>query len=55
MDTIGNQNSEVSLTKGLPVYFQYISSRCAMRNRAVEAAFSELFFAVRWQGMLRRG
>ena len=29
-----------------------------MRNRAVErnmAEFSELSFAVRWQGMLRRG
>ena len=58
MDTIGNQNfarnSKVSLTKG----FRHISGRRGMRNRAVErnvAAFSELSFAVRWQGMLRRG
>ena len=55
MDTIGNQNfvrnSEVSLTKG------YISGRRGTRNRAVErnvAAFSELSFAVHWQGMLHR-
>ena len=52
MDTVGNQNSEVSLTKR---GFRYISGRRGMRNRAVEAAFSELFFAVRWQRMLRRG
>ena len=56
-DTIGNQNfvrsSEVSL-RG----FRYISGRRGMRNRAAEhnvASFSELSFAVRWQGMLRRG
>ena len=55
MDTIGNQNfvrnSEVSLTQGLPVY----SSRRGMCNRAVEhnvAVFSELSFAVHWQGRL---
>ena len=52
-DTIGNQNfvrkSEVS---------QGLSGRRGMRNRAVEhnvAAFAELSFAVRWQGMLRKG
>ena len=35
--------------------FRYISGRRGMRNRAVEhnvAAFSELSFAVRWQGRL---
>ena len=56
MDTIGNQNfvryREVSPVQGFPVY---ISSRLGMRNRAFEhnvAAFSELFFAVHWQGRL---
>ena len=51
MDTTGNLHfivcSKVSLTQG----FQYISSRCGMRNLAVEhnmATFSELSLAVRW-------
>ena len=58
-DTIGTQYfvcySEVSPTQGLLVYFRY---RHGMRNPAVEyniAAFSELSFAVHWQGRLSRG
>ena len=46
--------SEVSLTWG----FWYISGRHGMCNWAVEhnvGVFSELFLAVRWQGMLCRG
>ena len=57
MNTLGTQNfvryNEVSLSRG----FRYIFGRRGM-NRAVEqnvAAFSELSFAVRRQGMLRRG
>ena len=53
-DTIGTQHfvhySEVSLTQGLPVIFP------VLRNPPVEynvAAFSELSFAVRWQGRLK--
>ena len=54
-DTIGNQHfvphNKVSLTQGLPVYF------VVLRNGAVEynvATFSELSFAVCWQGNLSR-
>ena len=57
-DTIGTQHfvrySEVSLTQGS---FRYISGRRGMRNPAEYnvAAFSDLSFAVRWQGGLSRG
>ena len=53
-DTIGTQHfvreSEVSLTQGLPVLFPV---GVVLHNLAVEynvVAFSELSFAVRWQG-----
>ena len=54
----GNQhfvrNSDVSLIRD----FRYISGRRGIHNKGVEynvAAFSELSFAVRWQGRLSRG
>ena len=57
-DTFGDQHfvrySKVSQLRG----FRYISGRRGMRNPVVEyyvAAFSELFFATRWQGRLSRG
>ena len=56
-DTIGEQHfvpySEVSLTQGFLVY----SGRSGMRNWAEHnvAAFSELSFAIHWQGRLSRG
>ena len=46
-DTIRNQH-----------FVPYIEVGVVLRNRAVEhnmAVFSELHFAVRWQGMLSRG
>ena len=49
--------SKVSLTQGLLVYFWYISGRHGMHDPVVEhnaAVFSELSFAVRWQGRLSR-
>ena len=58
-DTIGTQHffrySEVSLTRGASGIFPVGVVLC---NPAVEynmAAFSELSFAVRWQGRLSRG
>ena len=54
----GNQhfvrNSKVSLIRD----FRYISGRRGIHNKAVEynvATFSELSFAVRWQGRLSKG
>ena len=58
-DTIETQHfirySEVSLTQGLLGIFPV---GVVLRNPAVEynvAAFSELSFAVRWQGRLSKG
>ena len=47
---------KICARENFPLYG--ISGGRGMRNRAAEhnvASFSELSFAVRWQGMLRRG
>ena len=53
MDTIGNQNF-VRYSGGVPNSggFRYISDRSGMRVEHNVAAFSELSFAVCWQGRL---
>ena len=59
-DTIGNQHfvhyNEVSLTQAFPCSIYPVG--VLLCNQAIEhnvAVFSELSFAVRWQGRLSRG